>query len=124
MPAAYPPDFTRQMVELCRSARPIRGLAEELEPSQADPPDPPRTADREDFAKLPRENHHPRQERDILAKAGGQACKGQDPDGIFQFLSAKQASSHPHHGPSRLHFETGPGAARQLQTDACNGHLC
>lgn len=109
------------MAALCRYAGLIRGLAEGSGPSQADPP---RTADREDFAKLPRENHHPRQERDILAKAGGLACEGQDPVGIFQFLSAKQASSHPHHGPSRLHFETGPGAARQLQTDACNGHLC
>lgn len=71
------------MVELYRSGRSLRDLAKEFELSldtiadrvrQADAdagrrPDLPSTADREELAKLRRENHRLRQERDILAKA-------------------------------------------------------
>ena len=93
--AAYPPEFRRQLVELHRSGRSLRDLAKEFEPSldtisdwvrQADAdagrrPDLPSTADREELAKLRRENHRLRQERDILAKAAAWFARDKTPSG-------------------------------------------
>ena len=80
---AYPPEFRRQMVDLVRSGRTPEELAREFEPTaksistwvkQAERDvgkrtDGPTSADREELARLRRENHRLRQERDILAKA-------------------------------------------------------
>jgi transposase len=81
--AAYPPEFRRQMIELVRSGRTPEDLAREFEPTaqsistwakQAERDagrraDGPTSAEREELARLRRENHRLRQERDILAKA-------------------------------------------------------
>lgn len=81
--AAYPPEFRRQMVELVRAGRTPEDLAREFEPTaqsistwvkQAERDagkraDGPTSAEREELARLRRENHRLRQERDILAKA-------------------------------------------------------
>ena len=80
---AYPPEFRRQMVDLVRSGRTPEELAREFEPTaqsistwvrQAERDVGKRTggptsAEREELARLRRENHRLRQERDILAKA-------------------------------------------------------
>jgi transposase len=80
---AYPPEFRRQMVDLVRSGRTPEELAGEFEPTaqsistwvkQADRDagkriDGPTSAEREELARLRRETHRLRQERDILAKA-------------------------------------------------------
>ena len=80
---AYPPEFRRQMVDLVRSGRTPEELAREFEPTaqsiatwvkQAERDagqrvDGPTSAEREELARLRRENHRLRQERDILAKA-------------------------------------------------------
>ncbi|GAA0601469.1 hypothetical protein GCM10009416_44150 [Craurococcus roseus] len=80
---AYPPDFRRQMVELVRAGREPEDLAREFEPSaqairnwvrQAERDsgqhgDGLTTGEREELARLRRENRQLRQERDILAKA-------------------------------------------------------
>jgi transposase len=80
---AYPPEFRRQMVDLVRSGRTPEGLAREFEPTaqsistrvkQAERDagkriDGPPSAEREELARLRRENHRLGQERDILAKA-------------------------------------------------------
>lgn len=79
----YPPEFRQQMVELVRSGRTPEELAREFEPSaqairnwaaQADRDaglrkDGLTTAEREELARLRRENHQLRLERDILSKA-------------------------------------------------------
>jgi transposase len=83
----YPEEFRRQMVELVRAGRNPYDLAREFEPSaeairswvrQADRDegrsrgqggDGPTTAEREELARLRRENKQLRLERDILAKA-------------------------------------------------------
>ncbi|WP_432431225.1 transposase [Methylocella silvestris] len=81
--AAYPPEFRRQMIELVHSGRSPEDLAREFEPTaqsistwvkQAEREagkraDGPISAEREELARLRRENHRLRQERDILAKA-------------------------------------------------------
>ncbi len=81
--SAYPPEFRRQIVELVRSGRTPEELAREFEPTaqsistwvkQAERDagkraDGPTSAEREELARLRRENHRLRQERDILAKA-------------------------------------------------------
>lgn len=81
--SAYPPEFRRQMVELVRSGRTPEDLAREFEQTaqsilngvrQADRDagrrtDGPTGAEREELARLIRENQRLRQERDILAKA-------------------------------------------------------
>jgi len=81
--AAYPPEFRRQMVELVRSGRTPEELAREFEPTaqsiwtwvkQAERDagkrtEGPPSGEREELARLRRENHRLRQERDILAKA-------------------------------------------------------
>src|SRR5271154_4138577 len=80
---AYAPEFRRQMVDLVRSGRRPEELAREFEPTaqsistwvkQAERDAGKRTdgstsADRDELARLRRENHRLRQERDILAKA-------------------------------------------------------
>jgi transposase len=80
---AYPPEFRRQMVELVRVGRDPEDLAREFEPSaqairnwvrQAERDGGRRTDglttdEREELARLRRENRQLRQERDILAKA-------------------------------------------------------
>ena len=81
--APYRPEFRRQMVELVRAGRSPDELAREFEPSaqairnwvaQADRDqgrrqDGPSSAEREELARLRRENRQLRLERDILAKA-------------------------------------------------------
>jgi transposase len=81
--AAYPPEFRRQMVELVRSGRAPEDLAREFEPTAQSistwvkqaardagkRADGPTSAEREELARLRRDNHRLRQERDILAKA-------------------------------------------------------
>ncbi len=79
----YPPEFRPHMVELVRSGRAPADLAREFEPSaqairnwvaQADRDNGHRSdglnsAEKEELARLRRENRPLRQERDILAKA-------------------------------------------------------
>ena len=80
---AYPPEFRRQMVDLVRSGRTPEELAREFEPTVQSictwvkqskrygvkRSDGSTSVEREDMARLRRENHRLRQERDILAKA-------------------------------------------------------
>ena len=80
---SYPPEFRRQMVELVRSGRTPEELSREFEPTaqsiatwvrQAERDagkrqDGPTSSEREELARLRRENHRLRQERGILAKA-------------------------------------------------------
>ena len=79
----YTPAFRRRMVELVRSGRSPESLAEEYEPTaqsirnwvrQADRDEGKRTdglttAEKEELARLRRENRALREERAILAKA-------------------------------------------------------
>ena len=79
----YPPEFRRQMVELVRAGRSPEELACEFEPSaqairnwvqqaerdQGRRQDGLTSAERQELARLRRENRQLRQERDILAKA-------------------------------------------------------
>ena len=79
----YPPEFRRQMIELVRGGRSPGNLAREFEPSaqsirlwvqQAERDEGRRhdgltTAEREELAKLRRENRRLREEREILSKA-------------------------------------------------------
>ena len=79
----YPPEFKRQIIELHRAGRSITELAEEFEPTeptirdwvaQADRDDGLRqdgltTIEREELARLRRENRQLKLEREILAKA-------------------------------------------------------
>ena len=80
---AYPPEFRRRMVELVRAGREPEDLASEFEPSaqairnwvrqaerdRGQRTDGLTTGEREELARLRRENRQLRQERDILAKA-------------------------------------------------------
>ena len=78
----YPAEFRRQMVELVRAGRTPEELSREFEPStqaiwnwvrQAERDEGRRdgltSAERDEIARLRRENRQLRQERDILAKA-------------------------------------------------------
>jgi transposase len=79
----YPPELRRRMVELVRSGRSPESLAEEYEPSgesirncvkQADGdsgkrPDGLTTEEKDELARLRRENRTLREERAILARA-------------------------------------------------------
>jgi transposase len=86
--APYAPEFRRQMVDLVRSGRDPADLAREFEPSaQAirnwvaqsgfaesrqegkDPPSQLAPSEREELARLRRENKQLRVERDILSRA-------------------------------------------------------
>ena len=92
----YPPEFRRQMVELVRSGRTPEDLAREFEPTaqsiwnwvrQAERDARGRrdggvtSPEREELAKLRRENHRLRQERDILAKATAWFAREKVPNG-------------------------------------------
>ncbi|PNG24262.1 IS3 family transposase [Methylocella silvestris] len=95
------------MIELVHSGRSPEDLAREFEPTaqsistwvkQAEREagkraDGPISAEREELARLRRENHRLRQERDILAKAGGLVRAGEqgEPERVFRFMSAHQA---------------------------------
>ena len=83
----YPPEFRRQIVELARAGRDPEDLAREFEPTaqsirdwvaRADRQEGRReeaqpaglsAAEREELARLRRENKQPRPERDILSRA-------------------------------------------------------
>ena len=82
----YSPEFRRQMVDLIRAGRPPEDLAREFEPTaqsicqwvtQADRQEGRReekadgltTAERDELARLRRENKQLRVERDILSRA-------------------------------------------------------
>lgn len=79
----YPPEFRRQLVEMVRAGRTAEELAREFEPSsqairnwvrQADRDEGRRddglsTDEREELARLRRENRVLREEREILKKA-------------------------------------------------------
>lgn len=79
----YPEEFKRQMIELVRAGRTPEELSREFEPTaqsirnwvlQADRDEGRRrdgltTAERQEMARLRRENRRLREERDILAKA-------------------------------------------------------
>ena len=81
--APYAAEFRRQMIELVRAGRSPGSLAREFEPTaqtirnwaaQADRDEGRRhdgltTAEREELAKLRRENRRLREEREILSKA-------------------------------------------------------
>jgi len=87
--AAYPPEFRRQMVELVRSGRTPEELSREFEPTAQSiwswvkqterdagkRVDGANSAEREELARLRRENHRLRQERDILAKTAAWFAK-------------------------------------------------
>lgn len=95
--APYPPEFRQQMVELLRAGRTPEELAREFEPSaqtirnwlrQADRDDGRRrdglpTVERQELARLRRENKRLRLEREILAKAAAWFARetGSVPDG-------------------------------------------
>ena len=81
--APYPPEFRQQMVELVRAGRTPEELSREFEPTaqairnwvrQVDRDEGRRkdgltTAEKEELARLRRENRQLREEREILAKA-------------------------------------------------------
>ncbi|MGN9787951.1 transposase [Nonomuraea sp. ZG12] len=83
MPNNYPPEFRRQMVELVRAGRTPEELAKEFQPSaqsirtwvrQADLDDGRRqdgltSAEKDELARLRRENKILREEKEILRKA-------------------------------------------------------
>jgi transposase len=93
----YPPEFRQQMVELVRAGRSPEELAREFEPSgqtirnwvqQAERDDGRRqdgltTAERQELARLRRENKQLRLEREILSKAAAWFARetGSVPDG-------------------------------------------
>jgi transposase len=92
----YPPEFRRQMVELVRSGRTPEDLSREFEPTaqsiwnwfrEAERDGGGRkdggvtSAEREELAKLRRENHRLRQERDISAKAAAWFGREKAPNG-------------------------------------------
>ena len=92
----YPPEFRRQMVELVRSGRTPEELRREFAPTaqsiwnwvqQAERDGGARkdggvtSPEREELAKLRRENHRLRQERDILAKAAAWFARERTPSG-------------------------------------------
>lgn len=80
---ACPPEFRRQMIDLVRAGRTPEELSREFEPSAASiagwvrrvdaedgtQPDAMTAAEREELARLRRENRQLRQERDMPAKA-------------------------------------------------------
>ena len=92
----YTPEFRRQMVELVRSGRTPEELAREFEPTAQSIWNWVRQAERnggahkdgavtsqelDELAKLRRENHRLRQERDILAKAAAWFARERTPNG-------------------------------------------
>src|ERR1700722_18866275 len=112
---AYPPEFRRQMVDLVRSGRTPEELAREFEPTaqsistwvkQAERDagkrvDGPTSAEREELARLRRENHRLRQERAILAKGqpGSRGRARRARSGLPVHERAPGQVSHSHDGP-------------------------
>jgi transposase len=103
----YTPEFRRQMVELVRAGRLPEELGREVEPAaqsirnwvaqsgrNAGRGDGGLTiAEREELSRLRHENRQLRLEREILSKAGGLVCSGDecDPAEGFRFVSDHQA---------------------------------
>ncbi|MDB5376732.1 MAG: family transposase [Rubritepida sp.] len=110
----YPPEFRRQMVELVRTGRTPADLSREFEPTaqsiwnwvrQAERDAGARkdggaaSPEREEQAKLRRENHRLRKERDILAKAAAWS-RGRGPrTGLPVHERAPGGISDRHDGP-------------------------
>ena len=132
---AYPPEFRRQMVDLVRSGRTPEELAREFEPTaqsistwvkQADRDagkriDGPTSAEREELARLRRENHRLRQERDIPGKGGSLPRAGEQGGartGLPVHERAPGQVYHSHHGLGPEGFGHGllhTGGADQLR---------
>jgi len=88
----YPPEYRKQLVDLVRSGRSADSLAREFEPSaqtirtwvkQADIDEGRRddgltTVEREELARLRRENRELKMEREILKKAAAWFAKESD----------------------------------------------
>lgn len=88
----YPPEFRQQMVELVRAGRTPVELAREFEPSAesirqwvkqaeidtGERPDGLTTDEKQELARLRRENKQLRMEREILAKATAWIAAGKD----------------------------------------------
>ncbi|MGH7567874.1 MAG: IS3 family transposase [Gemmatimonadales bacterium] len=108
MRTRYPAEFRQQLVELVRAGRSARALAREFEPSeqtirnwvkQADLDTGRRTdgltsEEQAELRRLRRENRQLKLEREILKKAGGLVCSG-DQDTAragFEFVRANQAT--------------------------------
>ena len=104
------PEFRRQMVELVRAGRSTGGPSREFEPTaqsisnwvaQADEQEGRReekvdglaAAERDELARLRRENKQLRLERDILSRAAAWFARetGADAVRVFEFMSANQA---------------------------------
>ncbi|MDA0684825.1 MAG: IS3 family transposase [Bacteroidetes bacterium] len=102
---AYPPEFKTQIIELARSGRSLPELAREFEPTlqtiqnwvkQADLDDGLRqdgstSCELDELRELRQENKRLKQERDILAKAGGLVCAGDRKHSTYQMISVYQA---------------------------------
>jgi transposase len=152
----YPPEFRQQMVELVRAGRTPEELAREFEPSgqtirnwvqQADRDDGRRqdgltTAERQELARLRRENKQLRLEREILShrpdglrekpRPGSRGRPARCPTGLRVREDEPGQLSHHHHVPpagrlpQRL-LRLAPAAARaarpgRWQTD--RAHTC
>ncbi len=110
----YTPEFRQQMVDLVRAGRDPQDLAREFEPSaqairnwvaeadrqdgrrepKPERPTRPDAAERDELARLRRENKQLRLERDILSRAAAWFARetGAVPSGLFDFMSANQAA--------------------------------
>lgn len=103
----YPPEYRQQIVELVRAGRSPEELARKFEATgqtirnwikQADLDDGRRhdgltSAERQELARLRRENKQLRLEREILAKSRRLVRTGDrlDPARVFEFVKANQA---------------------------------
>jgi len=98
----YPAEFRQKIVELYRAGRSVNELAAQFQPSdwiaQADADGGKRkdllsSVEREDLARLGRENKQLKVERDILAKARPGSRKGgrYDAGEVFRFVAVHQA---------------------------------
>ncbi|MFC4116986.1 transposase [Nonomuraea zeae] len=105
MPNNYPPEFRRQMVEVVRAGRTPEELAKEFQPSaqsirtwvrQADLDDGRRqdgltSAEKDELARLRRENKILREEKEILRKAAAFFARETDlPEMKFRLIHAEK----------------------------------
>jgi transposase len=116
---AYPPEFRRQMVDLVRSGRTpefeptaqsISTWVRQAERDVGKRTGGPTSADREELARLRRENHRLRQERDILAKAAAWCSRGRarrTRTGLPVHERAPGPVSHSRNGPRPEGFGLG-----------------